>query len=92
MKLAGRVLCDIYRTSKRQEMYLYVAREDGLKRVPESLLLQFSEPSLVTTLVLSESRKLGRADVLQVMSDIADKGFYLQMPPQPYPSAQTELD
>jgi uncharacterized protein len=92
MKLAGRVLCDIYRTSKRQEMYLYVAREDGLKRVPESLLLQFSEPSLVTTLVLSESRKLGRADVLQVMSDIADKGFYLQMPPAPYPPAQTELD
>ena len=63
-----------------------------LSGFPNHCCCSFPNRPLVTTLVLSESRKLGRADVLQVMSDIADKGFYLQMPPAPYPPAQTELD
>ena len=84
MNTAKKVLCDIYKTDKKQEMYLYVAREDGLERLPEPLLQQFGKPILVTTLVLTENKKLARADVRQVMANIADKGFYLQLPPSPY--------
>jgi len=84
MNSADKVLCDIYKTDKKQEMYLYVAREDGLERLPKPLLQQFGEPILVTTMVLTENKKLARADVRQVMSEIAGKGFYLQLPPSPY--------
>ena len=83
MNTAEKVLCDVYKTDKKQEMYLYVAREDGLERLPEPLLQQFGKPILVTTLVLTENKKLARADVRQVMANIADKGFYLQLPPSP---------
>ena len=89
MKLPGRVLCDIYKTAKKQEMYLYVAREDGFKRVPELLLSQFGDPQLVTTMLLAPTKKLARADVVQVMDDIINQGFYLQMPPPPYPLAES---
>ena len=84
MNTAEKVLCDIYKTDKKQEMYLYVARQDGLERLPEPLLQQFGTPILVTTMVLTENKKLARADVRQVMADIASKGFYLQLSPSPY--------
>jgi uncharacterized protein YcgL (UPF0745 family) len=31
--------------------------------------------------VLDSQRKLARADTAEVLADIAEKGFYLQMPP-----------
>ncbi len=85
MKIPGKILCDIYKTATKEEMYLYLSREDGFKRVPEALLMQFGKPVLVTTMLLAASKKLARADVIKVMDDIARQGFYLQMPPPPIP-------
>ena len=79
-----KILCDIYKGDKKEEMYLYVPKQDGLGNVPEALLHQFGEMSLVTTLVLTESRKLARADIVKVMAELNDIGFYLQMPPAKY--------
>lgn len=84
---SSRILCDIYKGSKKQEMYLYVPKSDGLDNVPEALLARFGEMTLVTTLVLTETRKLARADIIKVMAEIQDRGFYLQMPPTLYPAA-----
>ena len=74
-----KILCDIYKTASKEGMYLYVSREDKLTRVPEFLLQRFAKPILVTTMLLSEKKKLAQADVLKVMSEIVDNGFYLQM-------------
>ena len=82
-----RVLCDIYKGNKKDEMYLYVNKSDGLEKVPEGLLSSFGELTPVTTLVLSETRKLARADIHRVLEELRDKGFYLQMPPPKYPSS-----
>jgi uncharacterized protein YcgL (UPF0745 family) len=83
----GRVLCDIYKGDKKEEMYLYVNQTNGLETVPEALLSSFGELAQVTTLVLSETRKLARADIHKVLQELRDKGFYLQMPPPKYPSS-----
>jgi uncharacterized protein YcgL (UPF0745 family) len=40
----------------------------------------------VTTLVLTESRKLARADIHKVMAELNENGFYLQMPPVKFPT------
>ena len=85
MKIAGKILCDIYKTATKEEMYLYLSRDEGFKRVPEVLLKQFGKPVLVTTMLLAASKKLARADVIKVMDDITRQGFYLQMPPPPIP-------
>jgi len=82
-----RVLCDIYKGNKKDEMYLYVNKSGGLEKVPEGLLSSFGELTPVTTLVLSETRKLARADIHRVLEELRDKGFYLQMPPPKYPTS-----
>ncbi|OHV10256.1 YcgL domain-containing protein [Kushneria phosphatilytica] len=75
------LLCDIYRSSRREEMYLYVERARGLEDVPEALLQQFGSPQRAVTLLLSHERPLARADVSRVIESIRSQGYYLQMPP-----------
>ena len=77
---ADRFICSIYRSSKKQEMYLYVKKDTVLTDLPEPLMQQFGEPALVMDLLLHAERKLARADVTTVMDKIAEQGFYLQMP------------
>jgi len=74
--------CWIYKSSKKDEMYLYLAREDDFEAVPELLMARFGKPSLVMELELDEQRKLARADVTRVMSQLSEEGYYLQMPPR----------
>jgi len=74
-------LCQVFRSSRKQETYLYVDQVRGLQDVPEALLAQFGEPSPVMTLQLTRQRKLARADAAAVLASIEERGFYLQMPP-----------
>jgi len=76
------LLCTIYRSSKIDEMYLYVDRKEDLARVPEILLERFGKPEPAMALLLHEGRKLARADVAKVMEAVRGQGFYLQMPPE----------
>ncbi|WOJ94253.1 YcgL domain-containing protein [Congregibacter variabilis] len=62
-------------------MYLYVKREEGLSRVPESLLSVFGSPESALVMVLEPHRKLAMADAATVLDDLESKGFYVQMPP-----------
>lgn len=78
-----RVLCSIYKSSKKDEMYLYVPKASGLEPVPEVLMQMFGTPRHVTDLFLSPDRKLARADITQVLEKLASQQFYLQMPPPP---------
>lgn len=74
--------CWVYRSPRKQEMYLYLAEEDAFDKVPAALLARFGEPVLVIELELSPERKLARENVDQVMNDLREKGFHLQMPPK----------
>jgi len=76
------LLCSIYKSPKRDEMYLYVVKAEGLAKVPEALLAMFGKPVHVTDMLLRPERKLARADIGRVIDDLGSKGFYLQMPPQ----------
>ena len=75
------MLCQVYKSLQRAEMYLYVEKTNALDSVPEALLKRFGEPEKVMLLLLDGKKKLARADVELVREGIRDKGFYLQMPP-----------
>ena len=77
------MLCQVYRSPRKAEMFLYVAKAEGLTRVPESLYRLFGEPEPVLMVNLDESRKLARADSNEVKTKIEAEGYYLQMPPGP---------
>jgi hypothetical protein len=77
-----RLLCSIYRSSKREGMYLYVRRDQKLDELPEALMKVFGAPAHAMDILLSAEKKLANADATKVMSEIRQQGFFLQMPPQ----------
>jgi uncharacterized protein YcgL (UPF0745 family) len=83
-------LCQVFRSPRKEQTYLYVDQARGLEDVPETLLAQFGEPEQVMTLMLSAQRKLARADAAEVLAQIEQQGFYLQLPPGPQALQQQE--
>jgi uncharacterized protein YcgL (UPF0745 family) len=73
--------CWIYKSPKKDEMYLYLAEEAGFDPVPEPLMERFGKPVLVMELALHEGRTLAREDVIKVMRNLSERGYHLQMPP-----------
>lgn len=78
----AKLICDVYKSVKKQDVYLYVSKAEGISRVPELLLEHFGAPQHCLTLVLTPERTLARASAEKVLEAIAEQGFYLQMPPQ----------
>lgn len=76
-----KLLCEIFKSSRTEQMYLYVDKRQGLERVPDALLEPFGKPLPAMTLILTPEKSLGRARATDVMAAIRDKGYYLQMPP-----------
>ena len=74
------MFCAIYKSLKRYDTYLYVAAKDDFSRVPDSLLRLLGQPVHVMDLELSPERKLAQEDVVEVMKNLQERGWYLQMP------------
>jgi uncharacterized protein YcgL (UPF0745 family) len=77
----NKLLCEIFKSPRKEEMYLYVDKRQGLAEVPAALLERFGKPVPIMTMILSPEKPLARAKVEDVMAAIREKGFYLQMPP-----------
>lgn len=76
-----KLLCNVYKSLRKEETYLYVSLKDDLSRVPVTLLDTFGTPKLVTKLLLTPERKLALVTADKVITSIEEKGFYLQLPP-----------
>lgn len=83
--------CEIFKSSKKDEMYLYVARAesteaneqaDPLAVLSDALKSAFGRATFVMSIELHEEKKLARANVLHVMDSIQTNGYFLQLPPE----------
>ncbi len=77
----GVIPCWIYRSSRKNEMYLFLAQEDDFENIPQPLLDRFGHAVLVMELELHPERDLARQDIAKVMANLREQGFHLQMPP-----------
>ena len=75
------IVCDIYRSRRKEGMYLYVPNQAQLDALPEGLITHFGPAEHAMTLALSPERKLAHADAATVCRALSDQGYYLQMPP-----------
>ncbi|MCV2402653.1 YcgL domain-containing protein [Marinomonas sp. C2222] len=75
------LIVEVFRSSKHDEMYLYVEKSLGLSKVPEELLSRFGKGISAMTMLLTAESKLARANPDKVIEGIREKGFYLQLPP-----------
>jgi len=76
------IACSIYKTAKRDGLYLYVKEQDDFSDVPDEVMQQFPKPEHVFDLELSADRPLAREDVFKVIDNLHAQGFHLQMPPK----------
>ena len=74
-------ICDVYKSPRIDNMYLYVRHEDALSRVPEALMEKFGEAELALSFMLTEDRRLAREDPEVVLKNLEENGYHLQLPP-----------
>lgn len=77
----NRMLCAIYKSLKREGMYLYVEKRDQFDTVPDELCQIFGKPQFVMLFNLQGEKPLKRVDNADVLQKIQAQGYYLQMPP-----------
>lgn len=75
------MFCVIYRSSKRDQTYLYVEKKDDFSRVPGALMKGFGQPQLVMILPLDGRKKLVNAELEKVKQALREQGYYLQLQP-----------
>ena len=74
--------CVVYKSLRQFDYFLFVKKEDVLARVPDGLRQMLGVLEKVMDLELDENRCLAQADVVAVIQQIEERGYYLQMPPQ----------
>lgn len=75
------MICGVYRSEKKKETFLYLARGTEFEDLPEELQQVFGEHTLVMNLVLSPQRKLAQVEVEKVIEKLGTDGYFLQLPP-----------
>lgn len=85
--------CHVYRSSVKEGLYVYVAASEtdagatgdgseppALAALPEPVRRQLGRAELAMTLELGPDRKLGQENVAEVLANLAERGFHVQMP------------
>lgn len=74
----------IYKSRKKDELYLYITEKDDFSEVPASLFdAMGAEPVFVMELDLAGRDQLAREDIETVKANLASQGYHVQMPPRP---------
>jgi len=74
--------CSVIRSPLKDFTYIYLLAGKDYDDLPEALKKVFGEPEFVMDLDLTPDRALAQEDINQVMKNLAEQGYHLQMPPQ----------
>ena len=73
------MLCHIYRSNRKIDTYLYLLDKDDFSVVPEELLRVFGPPEFSFSFDLTQDRKLAREDSGEVLENLENQGYHLQL-------------
>jgi len=71
----------VYKGSRKGNTYLYIREKNNFEQVPQSLLALLGDLSFVLDVELNSYSKLAQADIQEVLNQLENQGFYLQLPP-----------
>ena len=74
------MICYVYKSSRKQDTYLYILEKDDFSCLPETVLKVFGPPEFSLSFDLQSDRKLAQADSSEVLNKLETDGFYLQLP------------
>lgn len=80
-------IISIYRCQRKPGAYLYVPKKKALTDLPPPLLDMLGKLQHAFSFLLTPDRPLERADASQVLDQLRQQGYYLQMPPATDPDA-----
>lgn len=81
--------CSVYRSNKRDLTYLYLPESEDMTKVPEALLKLISPMERVLEFDLTAERKLAQENAADVMKQLQEQGWFLQMPREENPIFQS---
>lgn len=71
----------VYKSLKKADTYLYLAKRDDFAGLPEPLRTQLGRLQFVLEVQLTAERRLARENPEVVRANLASRGFHLQFPP-----------
>lgn len=92
---------DIYKFSKKDDLYVYIARpnypddvddiKDWLAVLPKDFRQALGKESFVMHLDLVTTKKLARVDKAEVLEKLQNQGYFVQMPAEEEWECQARL-
>jgi uncharacterized protein YcgL (UPF0745 family) len=73
------MLCHIYRSNRKFDTYLYLLDKDDFSVIPADLLGIFGPPEFSFSFDLTSERSLAREDTDEVLDNLDDQGYHLQL-------------
>ena len=73
----------VYKSQRKPDTYIYLAKRDDFDALPAELGATLAPYAFVLEVALTPERRLAQADAVQVRANLAERGFHLQLPPQP---------
>jgi len=72
--------CFIYRCSRKEDLYIYLAEKDDFSRVPAEIIRGLGITEFSMELEITADTRLVKEDASTVMKNLEEKGFHLQLP------------
>ena len=79
--MSAAVSIRVWAGKRKPDTYLFVPSETETVELPTELLLLLGELREVITLDITPDRVLARCTGAEVLEGVANRGYYLQMPP-----------
>lgn len=73
--------CYIYRSKRKDELYLFLAKENDFDCVPEAIRSSLGQLEKAMELDLTPETKLARSEAAEVIKNLKEHGFHIQLPP-----------
>lgn len=73
------MLCYVYKSSKKEGVYLYVETKNTIDELSEELKNLTGKLELALTFKLTEDRKIQKVQAIDVMTAIKEKGYFLRI-------------
>ena len=71
--------CYIYRSTKKENCYLYMEQENDFSHIPEKIMRIFGTPVFVMKVLLDGKRRFVVGTAQEIEEKIKADGFFLQM-------------
>ena len=70
----------VYRSSKKEGMYVYLPSSTRLDSLPAPVLQQLGDAELAMSLELDQGTQLAQESASKVLENLQTSGFHIQMP------------